>query len=33
VGHSTSGGEVVRYLARHGEGRAAKAALISPYHH
>ena len=29
VGHSTGGGEVVRYLARHGEGRTAKAALIS----
>jgi non-heme chloroperoxidase len=29
VGHSTGGGEVVRYLARHGEARAAKAALIS----
>jgi non-heme chloroperoxidase len=29
VGHSTGGGEVVRYLARHGEGRAVKAALIS----
>ncbi|MBP0457148.1 alpha/beta fold hydrolase [Streptomyces montanisoli] len=29
VGHSTGGGEVVRYLARHGTGRAAKAALIS----
>jgi non-heme chloroperoxidase len=29
VGHSTGGGEVVRYLARHGERRAAKAALIS----
>ena len=29
VGHSTGGGEVVRYLARHGEGRASKAALIS----
>lgn len=29
VGHSTGGGEVVRYLGRHGEGRAAKAALIS----
>ncbi|WP_197379643.1 alpha/beta fold hydrolase [Mycolicibacterium mengxianglii] len=28
VGHSTGGGEVVRYLARHGEGRAAKAALL-----
>jgi non-heme chloroperoxidase len=29
VGHSTGGGEVVHYLARHGEGRAARAALIS----
>jgi non-heme chloroperoxidase len=29
VGHSTGGGEVVRYLARHGENRVAKAALIS----
>ncbi|TVX98946.1 alpha/beta hydrolase [Mycolicibacterium porcinum] len=29
VGHSTGGGEVVRYLARHGEGRAATAVLIS----
>jgi non-heme chloroperoxidase len=29
VGHSTGGGEVVRYLARHGESRAVKAALIS----
>ncbi|MGK2855381.1 MAG: alpha/beta fold hydrolase, partial [Microbacteriaceae bacterium] len=29
IGHSTGGGEVVRYLARHGEDRAAKAALIS----
>jgi non-heme chloroperoxidase len=29
VGHSTGGGEVVRYLARHGESRVAKAALIS----
>jgi non-heme chloroperoxidase len=29
VGHSTGGGEVVRYLARHGEGQVAKAALIS----
>jgi non-heme chloroperoxidase len=28
VGHSTGGGEVVRYLARHGAGRAAKAALL-----
>jgi non-heme chloroperoxidase len=28
VGHSTGGGEVVRYLARHGESRAAKAVLI-----
>ena len=29
VGHSTGGGEVVHYLARHGESRASKAALIS----
>jgi non-heme chloroperoxidase len=29
VGHSTGGGEVVRYLARHGEGRVARAVLIS----
>ena len=29
VGHSTGGGEVVRYVARHGAGRVAKAALIS----
>ncbi len=29
VGHSTGGGEVVRYLARHGESRAVKAVLIS----
>jgi non-heme chloroperoxidase len=29
VGHSTGGGEVVRYLARHGEERVAKAVLIS----
>ena len=29
VGHSTGGGEVVHYLARHGESRVAKAVLIS----
>jgi non-heme chloroperoxidase len=29
IGHSTGGGEVVRYLSRHGQGRAAKAVLIS----
>jgi non-heme chloroperoxidase len=29
VGHSTGGGEVARYLGRHGEKRVAKAALIS----
>ncbi len=29
VGHSTGGGEVVRYLARHGASRVAKAVLIS----
>src|SRR6188472_3277056 len=29
IGHSTGGGEVARYVARHGEGRVAKAVLIS----
>ncbi|WP_413675594.1 alpha/beta fold hydrolase [Massilia cellulosiltytica] len=29
VGHSTGGGEVVRYLARHGQARASKAVLIA----
>jgi non-heme chloroperoxidase len=29
VGHSTGGGEVVRYIARHGESRVAKAVLMS----
>ena len=29
VGHSTGGGEVTRYVARHGNGRVAKAVLIS----
>ena len=29
VGHSTGGGEMVRYLGRHGEKRVAKAVLIS----
>jgi non-heme chloroperoxidase len=29
VGHSTGGGEVARYLGRHGTDRAAKAVLIS----
>jgi non-heme chloroperoxidase len=29
VGHSTGGGEVVRYLARRGEKNVAKAAIIS----
>jgi pimeloyl-ACP methyl ester carboxylesterase len=28
VGHSTGGGEVVHYIARHGESRVAKAVLI-----
>jgi len=28
VGHSTGGGEVARYVARHGNGRVAKAVLI-----
>ncbi|HTB74294.1 MAG TPA: alpha/beta hydrolase [Polyangiaceae bacterium] len=29
IGHSTGGGEVVRYLARHGQARVKRAALIS----
>ncbi len=29
VGHSTGGGEVIHYLARHGQDRASKAVLIS----
>ena len=29
VGHSTGGGEVTRYIARHGESRVAMAVLIS----
>ena len=28
IGHSTGGGEVARYLGRHGSRRAAKAVLI-----
>jgi non-heme chloroperoxidase len=28
VGHSTGGGEVTRYVARHGRGRVAKAVLV-----
>src|SRR5215472_8221455 len=29
IGHSTGGGEVTRYVARHGSGRVAKALLMS----
>ncbi len=29
VGHSTGGGEVVRYIARHGEDKVSKAVLVS----
>ena len=29
IGHSTGGGEVVRYIARHGESRVAKAAILA----
>jgi pimeloyl-ACP methyl ester carboxylesterase len=29
IGHSTGGGEVARYISRHGESRVAKAVLIS----
>lgn len=29
VGHSTGGGEVARYISRHGTGHVAKAVLIA----
>jgi len=29
IGHSTGGGEVIRYTAKHGQGRVAKAVLVS----
>ena len=29
VGHSTGGGEVARYIARHGSRRVAKAVLVA----
>lgn len=29
IGHSTGGGEVIRYVAKHGNGRVSKAVLIS----
>src|SRR6201993_2495172 len=29
IGHSTGGGEVARYIGRHGSSRVAKAVLIS----
>jgi non-heme chloroperoxidase len=29
VGHSTGGGEVIRYVAKYGKGRVSKAVLIS----
>jgi non-heme chloroperoxidase len=31
VGHSTSGGEVVHYLARHGETRGEKPRSLARY--
>ncbi|HEX4182591.1 MAG TPA: alpha/beta hydrolase, partial [Caulobacteraceae bacterium] len=30
VGHSMAGGEIVRYLNRHGSSRVAKAVLVAP---
>lgn len=30
VGHSMAGGEIVRYLRRHGEGRVSKVLFIAP---
>ena len=32
VGHSTGGGQVVHYLARHGDKNVAKAAIIRAFH-
>jgi non-heme chloroperoxidase len=29
IGHSTGGGEVIRYVAQHGKGRASAAVIIS----
>ena len=29
IGHSTGGGELTRYVARHGKGRVAKAVLVA----
>jgi non-heme chloroperoxidase len=29
IGHSTGGGELARYVARHGKGRVAKAVIVS----
>jgi non-heme chloroperoxidase len=29
IGHSTGGGEVIRYVAKYGKGRVAKAVLVS----
>lgn len=29
IGHSTGGGEVIAYIARHGDSRVSKAAIIS----
>src|SRR3954464_3048027 len=29
IGHSTGGGEVTRYVARHGQGRVVKAVLMA----
>ncbi len=30
VGHSMSGGEIVRYLSRHGAGRVSRIVLVAP---
>jgi non-heme chloroperoxidase len=29
IGHSTGGGEVIRYVAKYGKGRVSKAVLVS----
>jgi len=28
IGHSTGGGEVIRYVAKHGQGRVSKLYLL-----
>ena len=32
IGHSMSGGEIVRYLSRHGAGHISRIVLVAPSH-